>query len=72
MGMTKQKLARLKVLDQLLSNRYKNYSTKEMADIISDRIAEVDPSFDGITQRTVQKDIKFLKDEWPSKEYCFA
>lgn len=65
MGMTKQKLARLKILDQLLSNRYKNYSTKEMADIISDRIAEVDPDFDGVTQRTVQKDIKFLKDEWP-------
>lgn len=65
MGVTKQKLARLKVLDQLLSNRYKNYSTKEMAEIISDRIAEVDPSFDGVTQRTVQKDIKFLKEEWP-------
>ena len=65
MGVTKQKLARLKVLDQLLSNRYKNYSTKEIAEIISDRIAEVDPGFDGVTQRTVQKDIKFLKDEWP-------
>lgn len=65
MGMTKQKLARLKVLDQLLSNRYKNYSTKEMAEIVSDRIADVDPDFDGVTQRTIQKDIKFLKDEWP-------
>lgn len=65
MGMTKQKLARLKMLDDLLSNRYHDYSTEDLAEEVSSRMAEIDPLSDGITQRTVQKDLKFLREEWP-------
>lgn len=65
MGITKQKLARLKMLDDLLSNRYHKYSTEDLAEEVSRRMTEIDPSSDGITQRTIQKDLKFLREEWP-------
>ena len=65
MGITKQKLARLKMLDSLLSDRYHNYSTEDLAEKISYRMAKNDSSSDGITQRTIQKDLKFLREEWP-------
>ena len=65
MGITKQKLARLKMLDDLLSNRHHQFSTEDLAEVISYRMAEIDPSSDGITQRTIQKDLKFLREEWP-------
>jgi len=65
MGITKQKLARLKMLDDLLSNRHHQFSTEDLAEEISYRMAEIDSSSDGITQRTIQKDLKFLREEWP-------
>lgn len=65
MGMTKQKLARLKMIDSLLSNRYHHYSTEDIAEEVSCKMADLDPSSDGVIQRTIQKDIKYLREEWP-------
>jgi len=65
MGLTKQKLARLKILDKLLSSRYHHYSTEDLAEEVSRIMVELDPTSDGIIQRTIQKDIKYLREEWP-------
>lgn len=62
MPSNKNAFLRYQILDELLSNRYHDYSIQDMTDIVSERMAEMDPDTNGIVKRTIEKDIKFL--EW--------
>ena len=62
---TKKAMTRYMILDKLLSDRYHNYSTKDLAEEVSDRLSEFDPNTNGIGVRQIQKDIHFLEYDGP-------
>lgn len=58
-------MTRYKILDELLSNRYHNYSLDDLTEEVSNRLAEIDPNTDGVVRRTIEKDLKYLEEEGP-------
>lgn len=58
-------MTRYKILDELLSSRYHNYSINDLTEEVNRRLAEVDPETDGVGRRAIEKDIKYLEDEGP-------
>lgn len=65
MPTNKNAMTRYKILDELLSSRYHNYSINDLTEEVNRRLAEVDPETDGVGRRAIEKDIKYLEDEGP-------
>lgn len=61
MPTNKNAMTRYMVLDQLLSNRYHDYTLEDMLDRVNERLAEVGVATVGI--RCLEKDIAYLKGE---------
>ena len=65
MPVNKNAMTRYKILDELLSNRYHNYSLDDLTDEVNIRLAEMDPASSGVVRRTIEKDIRYLEVEGP-------
>ena len=55
MPTNKNAMTRYKILDDLLSNRYHNYSLDDLTEELNRRLNEMD--IDSVTRRCVEKDI---------------
>ena len=58
-------MTRYKILDELLSSRYHNYSLDDLTEEVSNRLADMYPSTNGVVRRTIEKDIYYLECEGP-------
>ena len=52
-------MTRYKILDELLSDRYHDYTMDDLTNIVNDRLAVLD--IEPIVRRTIEKDIKYLE-----------
>lgn len=62
MPSNKNALARMMVLDEMLSSKYHWYSISEMTDNVNDRLQELGLS--KVTDRCIRKDIRFMTGEY--------
>ena len=58
-------MTRYKILDDLLSNRYHNYSLDDLTEEVNLRLSEMYPDTSGVVRRTIEKDIYYLEFEGP-------
>ena len=67
MPINKNAIVRYKILDELLSSRYHNYSLDDLTEEVNRRLGEmrINPDGDNIGRRTIEKDIHFLEKEDP-------
>ena len=65
MPANKNAMTRYKILDELLSSRYHNYSLDDLTEEVSNRLAEMYPNTNGVVRRTIEKDIYYLEYEGP-------
>lgn len=67
MPINKNAIIRYKILDELLSSRYHNYSLDDLTEEVNRRLGEmqINPDEDNIGRRTIEKDIHFLEKEDP-------
>lgn len=65
MPTNKNAMTRFKILDELLSSRYHNYSLDDLTEEVSNRLADLDRNSNGVVRRTIEKDIKYLEYEGP-------
>jgi len=65
MPANKNAMTRYKILDELLSSRYHNYSLDDLTEEVSNRLAEIYPESNGVVRRTIEKDIYYLEYEGP-------
>lgn len=56
-------MTRYKILDELLSNRYHNYSLDDLTEEMNRRLNDLD--IDSVTRRCVEKDIHYLEYDGP-------
>lgn len=59
MPSNKNAFTRYKVLDELLSNRYQNYTIDDLVDEVNDRLADL--SIEAVGKRCIEKDLDYLK-----------
>ena len=52
-------------MDELLSNRYHNYSLDDLTEEVNNRLSEIDADSDGVCRRTIEKDIEYLEYKSP-------
>ena len=67
MPINKNAIIRYKILDELLSSRYHNYSLDDLTEEVNRRLGEmqINPDEDNIGRRTIEKGIHFLEKEDP-------
>ncbi len=65
MPTNKNAMTRYKILDELLSSRYHNYSLDDLTEEVCNRLSELYPDTDGVGRRQIQKDIYYLEYEGP-------
>ncbi|MDE5788141.1 MAG: WYL domain-containing protein [Bacteroidaceae bacterium] len=65
MPANKNAMTRYKILDELLSSRYHNYSLDDLTEEVCKRLSEMYPDTNGVVRRTIEKDIKYLEYEGP-------
>lgn len=65
MPVNKNAMTRYKILDELLSNRYHNYSLNDLTEEVNKRLIEVYSDSNGVVRRTIEKDIYYLEYEGP-------
>lgn len=65
MPTNKNAMTRYKILDDLLSCRYHNYSLDDLTEEVNKRLAELYPDTNGVGRRTIEKDIYYLECEGP-------
>ncbi len=65
MPANKNAMTRYKILDELLSSRYHNYSIDDLTEEVSNRLCEKDSHSNGVVRRTIEKDIYYLEKEGP-------
>ena len=65
MPTNKNAMTRYKILDELLSNRYHNYSLDDLTEEVCKRLAELYPDTNGVCRRAIEKDIHYLEYEGP-------
>ena len=65
MPANKNAMTRYTILDELLSNRYHNYSLDDLTEEVSNRLADMYPDTNGVVRRTIEKDIYYLEYEGP-------
>lgn len=58
-------MTRYKILDELLSSRYHNYSLDDLTEEVSKRLSDMYPDTKGVVRRTIEKDIYYLEYEGP-------
>ena len=61
MPINKKAIIRYRILDELLSNRYHNYSLDDLTQEVNNRLAEIYQNDDNVSRRTIEKDINFLE-----------
>ena len=65
MPANKNAMTRYKILDELLSCRYHNYSLDDLTEEVNKRLTELYPDTNGVVRRTIEKDITYLEYEGP-------
>ena len=65
MPANKNAMTRYKILDDLLSCRYHNYSLDDLTEEVNNRLSEIYPDTNGVVRRTIEKDIYYLEYEGP-------
>ncbi len=65
MPANKNAMTRYKILDELLSSRYHNYSLDDLTEEVNKRLVELYPDTKGVGRRTIEKDIDYLEYEGP-------
>lgn len=65
MPVNKNAMTRYKILDELLSNRYHNYSLNDLTEEVNKRLIEMYSDSNGVVRRTIEKDIYYLEYEGP-------
>lgn len=65
MPKNKNAMTRYKILDELLSNRYHNYSLDDLTEEVNNRLSDINPDTDGVGRRTIEKDIEYLEYKGP-------
>lgn len=65
MPTNKNAMTRYKILDDLLSSRYHNYSLDDLTEEVNKCLSELYPDSDGVGRRTIEKDIFYLEYEGP-------
>ena len=65
MPKNKNAMTRYKILDELLSDQYHNYSLDELTEEVNKKLAEMYPNTNGVVRRTIEKDIFYLEYEGP-------
>ena len=65
MPANKNAMPRYKILDELLSSRYYNYSLDDFTEEVSKRLADMYPETNGVVRRTIEKDINYLEYDGP-------
>ncbi|MBQ3129900.1 MAG: hypothetical protein IJC23_03305 [Bacteroidaceae bacterium] len=60
MPANKNAMTRYKILDDLLSNRYHNYSLGEQMEKVNYRLSEMYPDTNGVIKRTIEKDFFYF------------
>lgn len=65
MPANKNAMTRYMILDDLLSNRYHDYSLDDLTDEVSRRLSELYSDSKGVVRRTIEKDINYLEYEGP-------
>ena len=68
MPKNKNAMTRYKILDELLSNRYHNYSLDDLTEEVNNRLSDINPDTDGVGRRTIEKDIEYLEYKGPFEE----
>ena len=61
MPANKNAMTRYKILDDLLSNRYHNYSLDDLTEEVNYRLSEMYPDTNGVVRRTIEKDIFYCQ-----------
>ena len=61
MPTNKNAMTRYKILDDLLSSRYHNYSLDDLTEEVNKCLSELYPDSDGVGRRTIEKDIFYLE-----------
>lgn len=61
MPINKKAIIRYRILDELLSNRYHNYSLDDLTQEVNNRLAEIFLNDDNVGRRTIEKDIAFIE-----------
>lgn len=54
MPANKNAMTRYKILDELLSSRYHNYSLDDLTEEVSNRLADMYPDTNGVVRRTIE------------------
>lgn len=65
MPANKNAMTRYRILDELLSSRYHNYSLDDLTEEVSRRLSDLYPNTNGVVRRTIEKDIYYLEYEGP-------
>ncbi len=65
MPATKDAMTRYQILDDLLSNRYHNYSIDDLTEEVCKRLSELYPNSNGVTRRCIEKDLHYLEYDSP-------
>ena len=65
MPKNKNAMTRYKILDELLSNRYHNYSLDDLTEEVNNRLSDINPETDGVGRRTIEHDIEYLEYKGP-------
>ena len=63
MPANKNAVTRYYILDELLSNRYHNYSTEDLLKLVNERLEELGQ--DPVSRRTIEYDLNYLEYEGP-------
>lgn len=58
-------MTRYMILDELLSNRYHDYSLDDLTEEVSRRLSEMYSDTKGVVRRTIEKDIDYIENEGP-------
>lgn len=55
MPANKNAMTRYKILDELLSSRYHNFSLDDLTEEVSNRLADMYPNTNGVVRRTIKR-----------------
>ena len=59
MPANKNAMTRYKILDELLSSRYHNYSLDDLTEEVSKRLSDMYPDTKDVDRRTIEKNIYY-------------
>lgn len=65
MPKNKNAMTRYKILDELLSDRYHDYTLDDLTEEVNNRLSELDGTSNGVVRRTIEKDLRYLEYEGP-------